>query len=100
MYNGCVNKIIDIDAVIHDIITQYKTYGTEGIEGIQKAYEYAKKSHKDHTRKSGEPYIIHPVSSTRELMVIKPDIVTIVSTLLHDSVSDGDGNLDEIEKIF
>lgn len=95
-----MNKILDIDGVIHDIITQYQTYGKEGVEVIQKAYEYAKKSHKDRTRKSGDPYIIHPVSSTRELMVIKPDMVTIVATLLHDSVSDGEGNFDEIEKIF
>lgn len=95
-----MNKTIDIDGIIHDVIAQYQTYGKEDDAQIQKAYEYAKKSHKDHTRKSGDPYIVHPVLATKELMVIQPDMVTIVATLLHDSVSDGDGNLDEIEKLF
>jgi GTP diphosphokinase / guanosine-3',5'-bis(diphosphate) 3'-diphosphatase len=93
-------KTLDTDALIHDIITQYEKYGKGGSDTIQKAYEYAKKCHANHTRKSGEPYINHPVSATNELMVIQPDVTTIVATLLHDVVSDGSGDLAEIGKLF
>lgn len=90
----------DIDAAIVEIIAQYEIYGKEGSEKIQKAYEYAKKCHTGVTRKSGDPYIVHPVFATQELMSIEPDMTTIISTLLHDTVSDGSGGFDEIETLF
>lgn len=52
------------------------------------------------TRKSGEPYIDHPLSAAQELMVIEPDLITLVATIVHDTVSDGTGTLDEIEQNF
>lgn len=93
-------KTVDTQATIRDIIQRYKLYGKEDSDTIQRAYEYAKKSHGNHVRKSGDPYINHPVSATLELMVIEPDMTTIVATLLHDSVSDGGGALPEIETLF
>lgn len=91
---------IDCDALIREIIQRYKIYGKEDSSTIQKAYEYAKKVHGKHTRKSWDPYINHPVSAALELMVIEPDMTTIVATLLHDAVSDGEGTLSDIEKLF
>lgn len=93
-------KCVDNDALIRDIIQQYDAYGKEESFEIQKAYEYAKKAHEKLQRKSGEPYINHPVSVTKELMVIEPDLTTIVASLLHDSVSDGVGAFEEIERLF
>ena len=46
------------------------------------------------------PYIVHPISAARELMTIQPDMVTPVSTIIHDTVSNGNATLDEIEKYF
>lgn len=91
---------VDLNKAVQKIITQYETYGKEGSEKIQQAYEYAQKAHKWHMRKSGEPYINHPVSATKELMAIEPDITTIIATLLHDTISDGNGDFDEIQKLF
>lgn len=45
-------KNIDTDAIIRDIIQRYEQYGHEGSEVIQRAYEYARKAHEKHTRKS------------------------------------------------
>lgn len=93
-------KKVDIDQIIRDIIQRYEAYGTEKSEIIQRAYEYARKAHEKHTRKSGEPYIYHPVAVADELMVIEPDMTTIVAALLHDTISDGTATLNEIESIF
>jgi len=93
-------KKIDTDEVMRGIIQQYEKYGKEDSAPIQQAYEYARKAHEKNFRKSGEPYISHPVSVTQELMIIEPDITTIVASLLHDTISDGNGTLGEIEKLF
>lgn len=76
------------------------SYGEDEKNLIQKAYEYALKSHEGIKRKSGEPYIHHPLLATQELMVIEPDLTTIVATILHDTVSDGTGDFEEIGRIF
>ncbi len=91
---------LDIDALIKEIEELYGRYGSEDFSIAKKAYEYAKNAHKNHNRKSGEPYIVHPISAARELMTIQPDMVTLVSTIIHDTVSDGTGTFDEIEELF
>lgn len=93
-------KNTDIWAIIWDIKKHYLSYGEDEKNLIQKAYEYALKSHEWKKRKSWDPYIYHPLSATQELMVIEPDLTTILATILHDTVSDGIGTFDEIEKLF
>jgi GTP pyrophosphokinase len=67
---------------------------------ISRAYEFAKEAHKGVKRKSGEPYIIHPVGAAHELMVIEPDLTSILAALVHDTVSDGTATFADIEKNF
>lgn len=55
---------------------------------IMKAYQYAVKNHGDQCRKSGEPYIIHPVQVAYILADIGLDVPTICAALLHDVVED------------
>lgn len=93
-------KNVSLDAIIRDIIQQYEKYGKEDSSLIQKAYVYARKAHEKHFRKSGDPYISHPVVVAQELMIIEPDVTTIISALLHDTISDWEGNLREIEQLF
>jgi guanosine-3',5'-bis(diphosphate) 3'-pyrophosphohydrolase len=93
-------KIIDIWAIIWDIKKRYLSYWEDEKDLIGNAYKYALKSHEGKKRKSGDPYINHPLLATQELMVIEPDLITIVATILHDTVSDGTGTFDEIEKLF
>ncbi len=81
-------KKVDTDAIIQDIIQRYEQYGKEESVLIQRAYEYARKAHEKHFRKSGEPYICHPVATTQELLIIEPDITTLIAALLHDTISD------------
>lgn len=68
---------------------------------IREAFELAMDSHQDMRRKSGEPYIIHPLDVARIASEeIGLDVTSIVCALLHDVVEDTDVTLEEIERHF
>ncbi|RAK17313.1 GTP pyrophosphokinase [Anoxybacillus vitaminiphilus] len=70
------------------------------IEFIQRAYEFAKEAHKDQYRKSGEPYIIHPIQVAGILVDLKMDPATIAAGFLHDVVEDTDVTKEDLLKEF
>ena len=67
---------------------------------IKKAYSYAENKHKNQYRKSGEPYIIHPLHVAYTLAKLGLDTQTICAALLHDVVEDTDACYGDIEKEF
>ena len=67
---------------------------------IMKAYNYAKSHHGDQLRKSGEPYIIHPLNVAYILAEIGLDDSTIAAALLHDVVEDTEVSQNQITKEF
>ena len=67
---------------------------------IMKAYNYAKEKHGDQLRKSGEPYIIHPVQVAYILADIGLDEATICAALLHDVVEDTDTTHEDLVRVF
>ncbi len=67
---------------------------------IEKAYNLAHDAHKNQRRRSGEPYIMHPVAVARILFKFGMDNECIVGALLHDVVEDTEYNLDYIKKEF
>ena len=77
------------DADIDDIIAELrKRKRRANIRLVQKAYDFANKNHKDQFRKSGEPYIIHPLNVAYILTTLDLDEETICAALLHDIVED------------
>lgn len=70
------------------------------MERIERAYRLAERAHEGTLRRSGEPYIIHPVSAAVILVELGMDTDSIVAALLHDVVEDTDVTLDEIKKEF
>lgn len=70
------------------------------ISMIQKAYEVACKAHSGQKRKSGEPYIIHPLCVGIILTELKLDKESISAGLLHDVVEDTDMTREDLEAIF
>ncbi len=64
------------------------------------AYKFANEKHDGVLRKSGEPYIIHPVAIAQILIDNNMDYSTIMAGLLHDVVEDTDVTLKDIEKLF
>ena len=67
---------------------------------IMKAYDLAYNKHKEQCRRSGEPYIIHPVNVAYILADIGLDDSTICAALLHDVVEDTDLTNDDLKKEF
>ncbi len=67
---------------------------------IEKAYILARDAHKDQRRKSGEPYIIHPICVAIILAELELDKETIVAGLLHDVVEDTICSLDDLKREF
>lgn len=87
--------------MIEDLIKIVEKYMTKDeVAFVMKAYEYAKLMHKDQKRKSGEPYIIHPVNVAIILADLDMDVETIVSALLHDVVEDTPATYDDIKEMF
>ncbi len=77
-----------------------KYHPSDDISMIEKAYEIASDAHKDQRRKSGEPYIIHPLSVAIILAEFEMDKETIVAGILHDVVEDTVMTLEQLAEEF
>lgn len=87
--------------MIEDLIKIIEKYMTKDeIAFVMKAYEYASEMHKDQKRKSGEPYIIHPVNVAIILADLDMDVETIIAALLHDVVEDTPATYDDVKNLF
>jgi GTP pyrophosphokinase len=67
---------------------------------VEKAYEWAARFHEGQMRKSGEPYLSHPMEVAYILAQMKLDLPTIAAGLLHDVVEDSQVSIEEIKKEF
>lgn len=101
--------VIDLEAEKNEILKRYRallracksTLQKGDKRMIRKAFDMALESHKDMRRKSGEPYIYHPIAVAQiAAEEIGLGTTSIVCALLHDVVEDTDLNLDDIEREF
>ena len=84
-----------------DLIDKIRTYHpSTDISMIEKAYKVASKAHEGQLRKSGEPYIMHPLCVAIILAELELDKETIVAGILHDVVEDTVMTSEEIAKEF
>lgn len=67
---------------------------------VQKAYDWANEYHKDQKRKSGEPYIVHPIQVAGILADLKMDTPTVIGGFLHDIVEDTPATIEDVEERF
>src|SRR4051812_13211119 len=67
---------------------------------LRKAYELAESSHRGQMRKSGEPYITHPLAVTLILAELGAETTTLTASLLHDTVEDTDVTLEQVREEF
>ncbi|MDD2515629.1 MAG: RelA/SpoT family protein [Candidatus Gracilibacteria bacterium] len=98
-------KYYEVDAEIEEIIGIVCNYMKNVDSGvinfeIRRAYTYARDAHEGQLRRSGEPYIIHPVRALKELILLKPDLITIQACLLHDVAEDTIKTIEDIGKVF
>ncbi len=87
---------------IEDIISKVRSYieDEEQIKVIQKAYDFAKLKHEGQFRKTGEPYITHPMNVALILTSVYADYETISAGFLHDVLEDCDCTPEEMENEF
>ena len=89
------------EVLYQDLIRSIRKYHpSDDISQIEKAYKIAREAHKDQKRKSGEPYIIHPLCVAIILADLELDKETIIAGILHDVVEDTIMTLGEVEKEF
>ncbi|MCD8054896.1 MAG: bifunctional (p)ppGpp synthetase/guanosine-3',5'-bis(diphosphate) 3'-pyrophosphohydrolase [Lachnospiraceae bacterium] len=73
---------------------------SDDLSQVEKAYRIARKQHEGQLRKSGEPYIIHPLRVAIILAELEMDKESIIAGILHDVVEDTDMTLEDVEREF
>ncbi|MBR2979473.1 MAG: bifunctional (p)ppGpp synthetase/guanosine-3',5'-bis(diphosphate) 3'-pyrophosphohydrolase [Myxococcaceae bacterium] len=86
---------------LNDILDRVQQYNPDAdLDIIKKAYVYSAKVHQGQMRKSGEPYLIHPLEVAGILTQLKLDEASIVTGLLHDTIEDTLTTMDDITDLF
>lgn len=86
---------------LEDLLSRIRTYFPNGdLKVIEKAYTFSEAAHEGQIRRSGEPYISHPLSVAGILADLHLDLDTIATGLLHDTVEDTHATLDDIRREF
>ncbi|MFC5713520.1 RelA/SpoT family protein [Thalassorhabdus alkalitolerans] len=86
---------------IDEVLEKAKVYlSAEDVSFLDRAYKYAEEAHKDQYRKSGEPYILHPIQVAGILVDLEMDPDTIAGAFLHDVVEDTDVTVEQLKEAF
>ncbi len=94
-------QLLPADSEDSQLTTLLKAYLTQAeIEQVWEAYRFSDNAHKGQIRRSGEPYITHPVAVACILAQLHLDVPTLLAALLHDVVEDSDISADEISDRF
>jgi guanosine-3',5'-bis(diphosphate) 3'-pyrophosphohydrolase len=94
-------KKINTDSIFKRLVKKIKSYNPGLDEQLLfKAYQVSKKYHKDQYRKSGEPFVVHPLEVAQILADIELDQTSIISAILHDVIEDTDYSLEMANKDF
>ncbi len=93
--------IKDTDVLIKEIIDMIKVYSpNSNTDMVYVAYRFAKSLHEGQKRKSGDPYIIHPVDVAYIAAQLALDCTAITACLLHDVVEDTGCSYDDVAALF
>jgi GTP pyrophosphokinase len=87
-------------AISHVVDAHRAHYPGADLEPLRRAYVLAESSHRGQMRKSGEPYITHPLAVTLILAELGAETTTLTASLLHDTVEDTDVTLDQVGEEF
>jgi GTP pyrophosphokinase len=89
------------DRIYEDLINKMKKYHpAEEYSMVEKAYNLAKAAHEEQLRKSGEPYIVHPLEVANILAELELDKESVIAGILHDVVEDTTYTTEDIEREF
>ena len=84
-----------------ELLTRVSAYQPSAdLELIKRAYSFAENAHQGQLRKSGDPYLIHPLTVAEIIAELRLDVGCICAGLLHDCVEDTSATVDDISKLF
>ncbi len=90
-----------VEQLYDELIAEIKRYHpSKDLSLVERAYKLAREAHGEQKRKSGEPYIIHPLCVAKILAELELDLESITAGLLHDVVEDTKYTLDQISEMF
>ncbi|WHZ28656.1 MAG: guanosine-3',5'-bis(diphosphate) 3'-pyrophosphohydrolase [Nitrospira sp.] len=89
--------VTSIDQLL-DRLRDYQPDADLGV--VRKAYEFSARAHEGQVRRSGEPYVKHPVAVAGVLTSLKTDVTAVVAGLLHDTLEDTVATADELQHEF
>jgi guanosine-3',5'-bis(diphosphate) 3'-pyrophosphohydrolase len=86
---------------IEELIDKVRRYNPDAqVDLIRRAYEFSAQAHEGQLRRSGEPYLAHPLAVAEILTVLKLDVPAIVAGLMHDTIEDTIRTRAQIEEQF
>ncbi len=86
---------------IGQLLDRVRSYQPEAdLSLVRKAYDFSAKAHEGQKRRSGEPYVQHPVAVAGVLTLLKTDVAAVVAGLLHDTLEDTVATPAELEREF
>lgn len=88
------------DAIEHVAQAHRRHHPHSDLDGLRRAYVRAESAHRGQMRKSGEPYITHPLAVTLILAELGASTTTLIASLLHDTVEDTEVTLDQVRQDF
>jgi len=91
----------DPDKAFQDLVASIRMYQpTANVEHVEKAYRFAAECHSKQKRRSGEPYILHPLEVATIISNLQLDQNSIIAAILHDTVEDTNCSLEDIRSRF
>ncbi len=91
----------EIQVLYDELIAKIKSYHpSNDLSLVEQAYKLAREAHADQKRRSGEPYIIHPLKVAYILAELELDIESIVAGILHDVIEDTEYSYEDISTLF
>jgi GTP pyrophosphokinase len=86
-----------LDQILTDLA---KYYPGADLPLVRRAYEFAAAAHDGQTRKSGDPYVTHPLAVAGVIAELKLDVASICAGLLHDCVEDTSATVEQLGELF
>jgi len=92
---------IDCPVQLEELVKEVQSYNPGAdVSLIHRAYDYSARMHAEQKRKSGEPYVIHPLNVALIIAHLRLDVPSIVTGLLHDVVEDTVASPEEVRSLF
>src|SRR6202050_111249 len=86
---------------VEELIGRIRTYQPSAdVDLIKRAYDYSFRMHSGQTRKSGDPYFVHPANVAGVIADLRLDTASVCAGLLHDVVEDPLASIDDVERQF